>query len=296
MTTVLEVRDIQKSFGKTEVLRGVSFSIERGEIFGFLGRNGAGKSTLIHILTGVKYPTSGSFQILGLPIEEAKRHIGVFPDIDQFYNEWTAMQHLTFFAKLQKIPCSKAELEALLRQVGLQNEMKKKVKQYSFGMKKKLGVAQALIGQPDFIILDEPTSGLDPESAIHMRQLIHQMAANCQTVFVTSHNLNELEKMSDRIAILKEGHISNIGTMEQLRNVSNYAIEIHITLDRTPEEAFLQTLTTRYEVNDTNVTLFLQQKEDVAECIRALVFANYAIYKVTQKEQTLEEIFLQTES
>ena len=208
MDAILTVDNLKKSFGQTEVLKGVSFSIERGEIFGFLGRNGAGKSTLIHILTGVMHQTKGEFTLLGQPskrLDKVKGKIGVFPDVDNFYSDLNAIQHLRFFSKLHNVNVKTEQLEEQLALVGLLKDKHKKVKNFSFGMKKKLGVAQALVGNPEFVILDEPTSGLDPESAIHMRELIKKIASQGKTILLTSHNLDELEKISTKIAILKEG-------------------------------------------------------------------------------------------
>lgn len=295
MSAVLEVDDLKKSFGNTKVLKGVSFSIKQGEIFGFLGRNGAGKSTLINILTGVIHQTSGDVRIFGKSLHEVKHKMGVFPDIDNFYSEWNPIQHLKFFAKVKKLTISQKDIDEKLAVVGLLKDKQKKVKNFSFGMKKKLGVAQALIGDPEFVILDEPTSGLDPESAIYMRELIKKVALQGTTVFITSHNLNELEKLSHRIAILKDGIISVIGTMEELRAVSQTKIQVTLTLNCSLKKDDLTTITLPYQLKENNLLISVERQQEIGDCIRQLVLAGYDIYKVEQYEKTLEDIFLQNE-
>lgn len=296
MNKVLEVKNITKSFGNIDVLKGVSFSIDQGEIFGFLGRNGAGKSTLINILTGVIHQTNGGFQILGGSLDKVKHKIGVFPDVDNFYADWSANQHLKFFAKVQKLKIQQKEIDERLALVGLLKDKEKKVKNFSFGMKKKLGVAQALINNPEFIILDEPTSGLDAESAIHMRELVNKLAAQGKTIFITSHNLNELEILSDRIAILKDGQISVIGTMEELRVQAQNKIQVEITLNRPLRKEDLATIDLPpHQINKQNLRISVKQQEEIGNCIRQLVLKGYNIYSVIQQEKTLEDIFLQNE-
>lgn len=296
MSSVLEVTDITKSFGQIDVLKGVSFSIDQGEIFGFLGRNGAGKSTLINILTGVIHPTNGKFRILGNSLDKVKHKIGVFPDVDNFYGDWSANQHLKFFAKIQKINIQQKDIDEKLALVGLLKDKGKKVKNFSFGMKKKLGVAQALISDPEFIILDEPTSGLDAESAIHMRELVKKLASQGKTIFITSHNLNELEMLSHRIAILKDGRISVIGTMEELRAQSQNKIQVEITLNRPLKKEDLATITLPpHQIDKQLLRISVKQQEEIGNCICQLVLKGYNIYSVIQHEKTLEDIFLQNE-
>ena len=296
MDAILTVDNLKKSFGQTEVLKGVSFSIERGEIFGFLGRNGAGKSTLIHILTGVMHQTKGEFTLLGQPskrLDNVKCKIGVFPDVDNFYSDLNAIQHLRFFSKLHKVNVKTEQLEEQLALVGLLKDKHKKVKNFSFGMKKKLGVAQALVGNPEFVILDEPTSGLDPESAIQMRELIKKIASQGKTILLTSHNLDELEKMSTKIAILKEGQISVNGTMEKLRQQYQQTLKVHITLDQPLDKEEIERLHVPYQMDKNILTISVQTKKELAAIIRRLVTNGYDVYKVEHQEKTLEEIFLE---
>lgn len=293
--SVLTVENIKKNFGSVEVLRGVSFSIEKGEIFGFLGRNGAGKSTLINILAGVMHATSGEFSVLGNTINVSKSKMGVFPDVDGFYNDWNAIQHLRFFAKVKKVPLNNKDIEEKLALVGLAPHKKKKVKHYSFGMKKKLGIAQALLGNPAFIILDEPTSGLDPESAIQIRELIKRYVKKGNTIFITSHNLNELEQISHRIAILKDGLISACGTMAELRMRYQSEIEVVIKLNQPLTQSVKGAIIIPYKTEGCDLSIFVTHKQQIADCIKQLVLAGYDIYEMVQHEQTLEAIFLQNE-
>ncbi len=168
----IETKDLSKSFGKTTVVKGINLQVQTGEVLGFLGRNGAGKSTFINMLTGIIRPTSGSFSLLGIdgPSDHVKKRIGVMPDYSSLYGNLTAKKHLKYLAGVSGKTVTNQQCIDVLRSVGLEEHANQKAVKFSIVMKKKLGIAQAIIHDPDLIFLDEPTSGLDAESTIEIQQ------------------------------------------------------------------------------------------------------------------------------
>ncbi len=296
---VIEVKNLKKKFGDKLIVKGLTFDVYEGEIFGFIGRNGAGKSTTVNMLTGISYPSEGNCHILGQEnIDLVKKDIGVMPDAANYYYEMTALEHLKFFAGVKKIKPTTIELMNILKAVGLEGNERKKVKAFSFGMKKKLGVAQALIGNPKVLFLDEPTSGLDIQSSLEIQQLILDMAKEKRTIFMTSHNLAEVEKICSRIAIIEDGVINKYGSMEDLQKKYTNEQLVSIELGQIPQnivEKMTEILSpfvieTHYKegylycrIEDRNLTpkiIFALSKEEIE------------IFEVKQEKATLEEIFL----
>ena len=216
----IEVKNLEKQYQSKKVLKGINLTVNKGDVFGFLGRNGAGKSTFIHILTGITQKSKGNFEILGESdqnLDVIKKKIGVMPDTSNLYQHMKTLDFLKYMAGLKDDKRNRQGLIDLLNQVGLFNVEKQKIKSFSFGMKKKISMAQALLGNPELIFLDEPTSGLDPESSIEIQELILRLKNEGKTIFLTSHNLNEIERICDQVAIMNEGRIVKIGTVEQLK-------------------------------------------------------------------------------
>ncbi|ALS77282.1 ABC transporter ATP-binding protein [Planococcus sp. ANT_H30] len=296
----IETNMLNKTYGSTPVVNGISLVVERGEIFGFLGRNGAGKSTFINMLTGITHPTSGSFSLLGVdgPNERIKKHIGVMPDYSTLFNSMSAMKHLKFLSALSGKSVSETECQHVLKLVGLENEGKKKVSKFSFGMKKKLGIAQAIIHNPSLVFLDEPTSGLDAESALHIHKLIGSLKQQGKTVFMTSHNLDEVEKICTTIAIMKDGGIVKSGTMDELRAYYRSAITVQLKHDPIPTGeaqklyAWLETAGTEIQQTASFTTITVDSEQKIAELIRAFTNCHVNIFRVEVNEPSLEEMFL----
>lgn len=297
----IEARNLRKKFGAKEVVKGVDISVRTGEIFGFLGRNGAGKSTLINMLTGIIPPTSGSCSLLGVPIpnDQVKKRIGVLPDYTTLYDSMTVIEHLKYLAAVSGRKISKTAARLLLEQVGLAAHARKKAGKLSFGQKKKLGIALAIVHDPELVILDEPTSGLDAESALHMQALIQQLQKEGKTVFLTSHNLNEVEKLCHRIAIMKEGKVVTSGTLDELRRY--YRTSLTVTIKHNtihPEE---QTLLLNWlngngssvNMTETFTSMTLDNEEKISEIVRAFNRSKIDVLRVEVDEPTLEDIFLQ---
>lgn len=296
---VIEVNNLKKKFGDKYVVKGLTFDVFEGEIFGFIGRNGAGKSTTVNMLTGISFPTEGSVRILGQEnIDLVKKDIGVMPDAANYYYEMTAIDLLKFFAGVKNIKTSTMELMNILKVVGLAGSERKKIKTFSFGMKKKLGVAQALIGNPKVLFLDEPTSGLDIQSSLEIQQLILKLAGEKKTIFMTSHNLAEVEKICSRIAIIEDGRINKFGSMEELQQKYTGALLVSIEIGSISQEkaeqimAILSPMVIETHFKDERIYCKIEERNQIPGIIYALCKEDIDIFEVKQEKATLEEIFL----
>lgn len=296
----IETKQLKKSYGAVPIVKGIDLIVEQGEIFGFLGRNGAGKSTFINMLTGIIQPSSGIYSLLGIQglNDQVKKRLGVMPDYSTFYGSLTAMDHLKFLSALSGKPATKEQCMEVCKLVGLELHAHKKTEKFSFGMKKKLGIAQAIIHDPELIFLDEPTSGLDAESALQIHQLIYTLQKRGKTIFMTSHNLDEVEKICSRIAIMKEGQIVKIGTMDELRSFyrSNITVRVkHSPISKSEQlqlYQWLESAGTNLEIKEPYVTINLADEKKIAEMIRAFTQCKVDIFRVEVEEPSLEEIFL----
>lgn len=217
---------------KIESLKSCTLSVHAGETFGLLGQNGAGKTTLLKTLLGIVRPTSGSALLLGKPIGDrhVKQRVGYLPENPYFYDHLTGWEFLEFAAGLFQIPKSvqRQRIPQLLDLVGLAKSaaIKKQMRQYSKGMLQRVGMAQALINDPEVVFLDEPMSGLDPMGRYQIREIILSLKAQKRTVFFNSHVLSDVEKICDRIAILAEGELISMGSLDDLLGISQtYAVK-----------------------------------------------------------------------
>jgi ABC-2 type transport system ATP-binding protein len=210
-------------------VKNISLEVKQGEVFGFLGPNGAGKTTTINVLLGFIEPTSGSATIFGVDTREpiARNRIGYLPELTYYYKFLTAEELLRFYARLFQIPKDVAEkrIDAALKLVELDHARSRQIKTYSKGMQQRIGLAQAIINDPDLLILDEPTSGLDPIGKMKVRQIIQRLKSEGKTVFFSSHELGEVETVSDRVAILHEGELKEEGKVQELLNKYNCNLE-----------------------------------------------------------------------
>lgn len=300
----MQTYNLTKTYGNKTVVDHINLSVKKGTIFGFLGKNGAGKSTFINMITGLIHPTSGSFEILGHPagkLKDIQQAIGVLPDYSTFYDDFTALDHLKYFSKLLHVPFSKQELIAILERVGLEDAIHVKAKNFSFGMKKKLGIAQALINQPEILFLDEPTSGVDANAVLNIHSIIDEIAAKGTTIFLTSHNLNEVEKLCDEIAIMNQGVIQKQGNMKQLRDQFSQEIIIHIQHRMITEEEQQQLktglceLTDKLEIGETNSEIVVSANGRIPQVNKWFVQHDIDVFRLEVDEPSLEEIFLQLE-
>jgi ABC-2 type transport system ATP-binding protein len=220
--TIIEVKELAKSFDNTTAVDGISFSIQSGELFGFLGPNGAGKTTTINILTGLARPDRGNFQISGIDCTKnarsAQHLIGVVPDESNLYPELTGFDNLCFCGALYGLTKQERQHKArkLLDTFGLSEAANRKFEGYSKGMKRKLTIAAGIIHSPKILFLDEPTTGLDVASARQVRQLIANLHQTGTTIFLTTHYIEEAERLCERIAFIVSGHIVKIDSVEHL--------------------------------------------------------------------------------
>jgi ABC-2 type transport system ATP-binding protein len=208
---VIATDDLVKQYGRIEALKGVTLRVERGEIFGLLGQNGAGKTTLVKILLGITRRTAGAAALLGQPAGTAsvRRRVGYLPEDHRFPEYHTGASLLDFYGALLEVPRGerRRRIPEVLEMVGLKGRMHYKIRTYSKGMKQRLGIAQALMHEPEVVFMDEPTDGVDPVGRKHIRVLMQALKAEGKTLFINSHLLGEVELVCDRVAILDRGEV-----------------------------------------------------------------------------------------
>jgi ABC-2 type transport system ATP-binding protein len=216
---VIEAMDLTRDFNGLCAVDQISFAVEAGEVFGFLGPNGAGKTTTIKMLTGQLRPTSGKARVVGCDVveerQELKPQIGVVFEYQNIYERLSAKDNLVFSARLYGV--DKRRVDEVLTQVGLMGRERDKIKTYSNGMKQRLLIARGLLHEPKVLFLDEPTRGLDPRVARDIRAIIADLAKEGVTVFLTTHYMEEADRLSDRVAIIDQGRIVALDTPEQLK-------------------------------------------------------------------------------
>ena len=231
MTLAIDLRDVAKIYkGRVHALQGIEMKVARGEVFGLLGPNGAGKSTLVKIMMTIIRPTRAVGSILGQPVghKPTLRKVGYLPENHRFPRYLTGRQTLEFFGALAKVGRAAARKKAgeLLETVGMTDWANKRISEYSKGMMQRIGIAQALMADPELIVLDEPTDGVDPVGRRDIRDVLNRLREQGKTVFINSHLLSELEAMCDRVAILVRGRVARQGTIDELTVKSQrYEIE-----------------------------------------------------------------------
>ncbi|KAF1296073.1 hypothetical protein BAU15_12400 [Enterococcus sp. JM4C] len=229
---MLTIERLTKKFGSHVVLNEIDMSIEKNDFYGLVGKNGAGKTTLINLIAGINQPDEGKILFNHQPLSsEYKDLIGLMPDSEGLPKNSNGYDFLNYMGKLKKVNLSQSEIKQLLNNVCLDVSKHLSIKKYSFGMKKKLAIAQALIGEPQIIILDEPTSGVDPESAIHLRRLFTDLHNAGKTILLTSHNLEEVEKMCNKLSFIENGHLSVSGEIATLIKNNQSSIQLIITFE-----------------------------------------------------------------
>jgi ABC-2 type transport system ATP-binding protein len=227
METILETKHLRVEFkpqrsrdGRKVAVQDLNLKVQAGEVFGFLGPNGAGKTTTMNVLLGFVNATSGDAFLFGVNVREpiARQRIGYLPELTYYYKFLTAEELLRFYARIFKIPPAETgqRIDRLLKLVELEHARKRPIKTYSKGMQQRVGLAQALINNPDLLILDEPTSGLDPLGRMKVREIIQRLKNEGKTVFFSSHELGEVETVCDRVAIIHQGELKVEGRVADL--------------------------------------------------------------------------------
>ncbi|MFB6189643.1 MAG: ATP-binding cassette domain-containing protein [Halapricum sp.] len=229
----IELDGLTKRYGGgVTALQGVDLQVKEGEIFGFLGPNGAGKSTTINILLDFVRPTSGDARVLGLDAQEDSQEVrqrtGVLPEGYKVYERLTGRQHVEFVAESKTVD---EDIDALLERVGLDDAADRKAGDYSKGMKQRLTLGMALVGDPDLLILDEPSTGLDPSGVRDIRQIINEESSRGTTVFFSSHILSQVDAVCDRVGILRNGEIVAVDTVDGLRDAAGTEAKLHVNTD-----------------------------------------------------------------
>jgi ABC-2 type transport system ATP-binding protein len=280
---LIEVDDVSKSFDKHPVLHDVSFTVDKNTIFGFLGPNGAGKSTTIRCMMGQIFPNKGSIHIANIPVDrshaESRAHVGYVSSDVQLNDNWTGHDHVSFVEYVRKAPMPRELVERFSL------DLSKKAKQLSSGNKQKLSFVLALIGQPEILILDEPTRGLDPIVQETMYDVLEDFRNDGGCIFLSSHNLNEVERLCDHVAVLREGHIVANETMDSLRN-----LHIHnVTVDfGDNSEADLSSFGTAEHVRAHSVRL--QIEGDINPFLQFI--AQHQVADLAIEHAPLEDTFL----
>ena len=292
---LLETDCLTKRYGSFVGCRDISLSLEKGEIFGFLGPNGAGKSTFIKMLVGLIKPSSGSAQIMGKPLGSvpARKKIGFLPE-NFCYQAWLSGEELlAFHAGLYGLNrTQKAErIPQLLQEVGLRDKAKARVGSYSKGMQQRLGLACALISDPDLVFLDEPSSALDPLGRREIRQIMISLRERGKTVFLNSHLLGEVEMICDRVAIINHGEILRQGSMNDLLN---HGTEIEVNVAGMSDELYAELLRLSPSLarHGETLTLSLPSRDVIPQVVETIVKHGAELYSLQQRHSSLEELFV----
>lgn len=289
-------RGLSKVFSGKVAVRNLTLDVPRGEIFGFLGPNGAGKSTSVKMLLGLVFPTSGEAEILGSPAGDVKTRskVGFLPEHFRFYDWLTSTELLQLHGRLYGMSHAmlRERVPALLELVGLTPHRDKRLRDFSKGMLQRIGLAQALLNEPDLIFLDEPTSGLDPVGRRLVRDIIKTQRERGATVLLNSHLLGEVEITCDRVGFIKNGEVVETrhlnGAIEEQTNVSIRAVKV------TPEIANgLSEWTSSFRSEGEYLTLSLPSRALLPEVVRYLVAKGADVYEVMPRRVSLEERFLE---
>lgn len=213
--SILEIKELRKIYKDVEALKGLSLTVERGQVFGLLGPNGSGKTTTLGILLGVLKQNSGQFSWFGNgDVDSNRKRIGALLETPNFYPYLSAVDNLVVVAKIKGMTDYMERIETVLERVNLAERKNSKFKTYSLGMKQRLAIASAMLSDPEVLVLDEPTNGLDPEGIAEIRNLINEIADSGKTIIIASHILDEIEKVCTHVAILKKGELLQIGELE----------------------------------------------------------------------------------
>lgn len=294
---VIETRGLGKRYKGRYAVSNLNLHIAKGDIYGFLGPNGAGKTTTIRMLLGLIKPSTGSIKVFGQPLEKERlsilRKVGSLVEYPSNYGHLTAVQNLEAIRHIIGAP--KSRIDEVLAIVGLSKEAKRPVKGYSLGMKQRLGIASALLGNPELLILDEPTNGLDPSGILEVRELIKEMPRQFGiTVLISSHLLSEVEQMASVVGIIRRGELVFQDSIHSLRQQSKSSLTLRVS----ETEDALRLLASRgvnAAIDQQAAALSLEDTGDaaVARAVRELVSAGHSIYRVEENRKTLESLFLE---
>ena len=295
---VLEVKGLKKRLGKREIIKGINFSVKDGEIFGFLGPNGAGKTTTIRMLVGLIAPNEGEIKICGKDVqkekEEALKNVGAVVENPELYKYLSGRENLMQIARIRKV--SKGEVEELIELVGLKDRIDDKVKKYSLGMKQRLGLAAALIGEPKLLILDEPTNGLDPSGIIDFREVVKKAAKEKgMAIFISSHILSEVQNLCDRVAFTNGGVIKSVEDIHD--NTMDTELDSLTLIVSSNEEEAVKILKNidlvkSASVIDEEIHLIIKSGK-TSELLKILLEKNIRVEEIFKNRKGLEQRYME---
>lgn len=294
----IEVKGLTKIYGEQKAVDNISFSAGKGEIVGFLGPNGAGKSTTMKIITGYLLADAGTAAVCGIDVKaqplETKKKIGYLPEANPLYYDMYVREYLDFIAGVHEINNKKERIEEVITTVGLTPESKKKIGQLSKGYKQRVGLAAALIHNPEVLILDEPTTGLDPNQIIEIREVIKKLGQN-KTILFSSHILQEVEAICDRVVIINKGKLVADDTLSVLRNQSQNNLTVKVQFKETIDASLLKAIPgveLVSKINSNEWELACTSVNDVKRLLLELSLQhNLNIISLQSGEQRLEEVF-----
>lgn len=295
MDYILKTNSLSKSYGNFKALNGLTMSIPKGAIYGFVGKNGAGKTTLIRIICGLQEPSSGDYTLYGRKntdkeIVKSRRRMGAVVETPSIYLDMTAEENLKQQYCILGLP-SFDGLNEILKLVGLEGTGKKKAKNFSLGMRQRLGIAIALAGDPDFLILDEPTNGLDPQGIIEIRELILKLNREQQiTVLISSHILDELSKLATYYGFIDDGHIVKEMSAAELQSACRKCVRMEVS-DTKALACVLDEMKVEYKIiSDTQADVFAKVR--VSQLTSALENVNCEVITMQERDESLESYYI----
>jgi ABC-2 type transport system ATP-binding protein len=293
----IETFNLTKNYNAKVGCAEICLQVPRGQIFGFLGPNGAGKSTLVKILVGLLFPTSGKALVLNKPLGDIsiRKGIGFLPENFRYHDWLTGLQLLEFHASLYRLRGAekKKRVGEVLELVGLDGKEKQRIQTFSKGMRQRVGLACALLPDPELLFLDEPTSALDPIGRRNVRELLLNLRAAGKTIFLNSHLLSEVEMICDAVAFIRQGKIIRQGTMNELQSRE---IEVEMQVGGLTQEmvSVLSALAHSLEIKNDRIHARLNNEEDIPRLAAAVVTGGGALFEMARKHSTLEELFIHT--
>lgn len=306
---MIQVENLVKKYSDRPVVNNLTFTVDKGQIYGFLGPNGAGKSTTMNIMTGYIAASSGTVIINGYDIlkepEKAKRCIGYLPEIPPLYTDMTVWEYLLFVAELKKVPKKErnSHVDKIIKMVHIEDVIGRLIRNLSKGYKQRVGLAQALIGDPEVLILDEPMVGLDPKQIIEMRELIKSLAKE-HTIILSSHILSEVSAVCDHIMIISDGKLAASGSPQELQEMMRGRSELEVVVMGMKEqvEEIVKAIdgVISYEIYDADesdsvrILIHAAEQEDMRKPLSlAMSGAGLPILSMNRIEKSLEDIFLE---
>lgn len=295
---VLEVKGVKKKLGKREIIKGLDLSVNEGEIFGFLGPNGAGKTTTIRMLVGLISPNEGEIVVCGKSVlsekEQALKNVGAVVENPELYKYLSGRENLMQIARIRKV--SKEEVEKLIDLVGLKGRIDDKVRKYSLGMKQRLGLAAALIGNPKLLILDEPTNGLDPSGIIDFRDVVKKAARERgMAVFISSHILSEVQNLCDRVAFINNGVIKSVEDIHD--NSMETELDSLTLIVSSDKEQAIKVLKDIGFVNSSTVideeVHIIMETGKTTELLKVLLKNNVLVEEIYKNRKGLEQRYME---